>query len=148
MIQKKKILLSATILFALHTHTKGQTFGRYADCTTGRGICGIGIENMQGEGGPEITNQKFMVEYKNDSTLQLRIVKANIELADEFRIFGSTLAALPKNEVPRIYIDLAVPVSEELRNRLGIPAKYTSIAAGVYVAAKTAQYYITELKLH
>ncbi len=148
MIKNKKILLSVTVLFAMHARTQAQTFGRYADCTSGRGICGIGIENIRSEGGQDITTQKFMVEYKTDSSLLLKIVKANIDQSDEYRIFGTSLATLPKNEPLRIYIDLAVPVSDELRNRLGIAAKYTSIAAGEYAATKSDQFFITELKLH
>jgi hypothetical protein len=146
MIQKKKILLSVIILSALHTHTKGQTFGRYADCTTGRGICGIGIENTGNET-TQVTSQKFIVEHKTDSTVQLRIVKANINAEDEYKIFGTSVNAIPKNAPLYIYIDRAVPISNELRNRLAIAAAYTSISAGIYTASKTDQFYITELKL-
>jgi hypothetical protein len=146
MIQRKKIQLTITLMCALCTGTQAQSFGRYADCTTGRGICGIGIENI-GDEATHITSQKFIIGYKTDSTLQLRIVKDRITAADEVKIFGSTVASLPKGEPVKAYVDLAIPVTEMLRSLLTIPAKYTTIAAGIYTASSTGNFFITELKL-
>jgi hypothetical protein len=143
-----KLLATAAVLAALPTLTAGaQTFGRYAECTTGRGICGIGIENV--EEGLELNagSSKFIVRRRTDSTLLLKLVKANITAEEELRIFGKPLAQLPKHEPIRIYIDDAVPLSSEVRSLLAIPAAYSILIPGVFVVTDSGAYFITELKL-
>ena len=112
-----------------------------------RGICGIGIENV--EEGLELNagSSKFIVRRRTDSTLLLKLVKANITAEEELRIFGKPLAQLPKHEPIRIYIDDAVPLSSEVRSLLAIPAAYSILIPGVFVVTDSGAYFITELKL-
>jgi hypothetical protein len=146
LLHRSTLLLCSLILF-LTVNISAQTFGRYADCTTGRGICGIGIENID-EGIEWFPgDRKFIISRLTDSTLQLRLVKANITVADEPHIFGAALASLPADEPLRIYIDDAVPISSMVRKLLVIPDAFKMVAAGIFTVTETDTYLITELKL-
>lgn len=147
MSHNKSTWVLAAVLFTLSMDTNAQTFGRYADCTTGRGLCGVSTDNIGDENPLRIGTQKFFIRPKTDSTLELVLIKANITTADEYKIFGASLASLPLKKPASIFIDVAVPLDEAQRSRLGIAAKYTAIAAGEYAVVVTETFFISELKL-
>lgn len=147
MKNKKHIIIPAALLFALQSESKAQNFGRYADCTTGRGLCGIIVENIQAEQRVTDTTQKFWLQSKTDSTLLLKISRSNITPEDEYKIFGAPLASFQKDEPVYFHLDAAVPVEPALVKMLGLPEKTTTIKAGSYLLERTAPYFITELKL-
>jgi hypothetical protein len=147
MIQKQKLGLLVVLLLSAYMPMQAQTFGRYADCTTGRGICGVQTENIGDEGPLRVGSQKFFIRPKTDSTVELVLVKANITSADEHKIFGSSLAALPQKKPSYVYIDNAVPLTESQRGLLGMANRYSAVAPGVYAVVVTETFFISELKL-
>lgn len=147
MVHIKKIRLLALLLLVGYLPLRAQSFGRYADCTTGRGICGVQTENIGEEGPLRIGSQKFFIRNKTDSTLELVLVKANITHADEPKIFGSMVAELPFKKPISIYIDVAVPLTEAQRLRLGMATQYSAVAPGIYAITDTESFFIVTLKL-
>lgn len=147
MVHIKKIRLLALLLLVGYLPLRAQNFGRYADCTTGRGICGVQTENIGDEGPLRIGGQKFFIRSKTDSTLELVLVKANISYADEPKIFGSHIAELPNKKPTSIYIDAAVPLTEAQRLRLGVATQYSAVAPGIYTVTDTESFFISTLKL-
>lgn len=147
MVHIKKLRLLALLLLVGYLPLKAQTFGRYADCTTGRGICGVQTENIGDEGPLRIANQKFIIRHYTDSTLQLVLVKAHITTTDEYKIFGTALAMLPDKKPVFVYLDEAVPLTKTQLERMGMSSKYTALAPGTYSVTVTETYFISELKL-
>jgi hypothetical protein len=147
MVQKKKIGVLAVLLLAAYIPLQAQTFGRYADCTTGRGICGIQTENIGDKEPLRVATQKFILRYQTDSTVQLVLIKANMNSTDEYKIFGTRLAMLPDKKPGFVYLDEAVPLTKTQLGRLGMPAKYSALAPGAYTVVVTETYFISELKL-
>lgn len=147
MVHIKKIRLLTLLLLGGYLPLQAQNFGRYADCTTGRGICGVQTENIGDEGPLRMGGQKFFIRSKTDSTLELVLVKANISYADEPKIFGSHVAELPNKKPTSIYIDAAVLLTEAQRLRLGIATQYSAVAPGIYTITDTETHFLSTLKL-
>ena len=121
----------------------GSSFGRYGDCTTGRGICGIDADNINNKS----TTAKFFVEKENDSTLILKIFNSSISLADEISLFGKACADFEKTEQIYFKMDVDLPLTTAAKTSLYLPANNLKIASGLYMAVRFDSYYMIELKL-
>lgn len=153
---KKIIFIGTAILFSslLVKETCGQkivsnksdagsTFGRYGDCTTGRGICGIGADNLDSKS----STAKFIVEKENDSTIVLKIFKNKISSIEEVNLFEKSRTNLKKNEVIYFKMDVDLPIENAVKTGLGLQAKNFKIGSGYYLTVQYDSYYMIELKL-
>ncbi len=120
------------------------SFGRYGDCTTGRGICGIDAENLNAKS----ATAKFCIEKENDSTLILKIFNSRISQTDETNLFGKTTDGFGKTEQMFFKMDVDLPISSASKTILNLSNEYSKILNGMYPVAKFDSYYLIELKLH
>lgn len=119
------------------------TFGRYGDCTTGRGICGIDSDNLNARS----ATTKFCIEKENDSTVILKIFGSRISQADEINLFGKTIAAFEKTEQIYFKMDVDLPFTNASKTSLNISNQYSKILNGLYPVIKFVSCYLIELKL-
>ncbi len=123
----------------------GGDFGRYGDCSTGRGICGVGAENLASS--KPNSNAKFTIEKKNESTIILKLMKANIPINQEAAVFGKAIQDFATTEKMYFKMDIDLPIDATITSSLKISSKYFKIPAGNYLLTNNAYYYSTEIKL-
>jgi hypothetical protein len=118
------------------------TFGRYGDCTTGRGICGIDADNLNAKS----IISKFSIEKENDSTLVLKIFNNRIVATDEVSLFGKASTDFAKSEQMNFQMDVDLPLNNYTKLSLQLD-KCSKILSGLYPVIKFDSYYLVELKL-
>jgi hypothetical protein len=142
-----KIEIFKIILFSIFVASvqKGgaQTFGRYGDCSTGRGICGIGTANLD----ERPTTQKFILAPQTDSSIQLIISIKNINLTDEIKILGKALSQVSIKAIPLFIMDMDLPIAESYKSILKLPLSISKIVMGSYVPIITDDKIIINLKV-
>ena len=145
-----KYLLILTINFYTKSSTGQVTkatatgaFGRYGQCTSGRGICGIEADNLNAKS----TTAEFNIEKENDSTLILKIQKTKISVADEVVLFGKHLYEFSKDEAKYFKMDIALPLAQATKLALQVANKYNNIPMGTYLVNSFDSYFLIELKL-
>lgn len=119
------------------------SFGRYGDCSTGRGICGIDVDNLDAKS----TVSKFLIEKENDSTLVLKIFNNRIDIADELILFGKSSVEFAKVAQIFFTMDVDLPLNNNTKSSLQL-GKYSKILNGIYPVVKFDSYYLVELKLN
>jgi hypothetical protein len=118
-------------------------FGRYGNCSSGRGICGIDANNLDSK-----TNAaKFYIEKENDSVVVLKIHKQKITQADELILFGKAVTDFAKTEQVYFKMDADLPFENSAKEILGLKEQYSKILTGIYPVVKFNDYYLVELKL-
>ncbi len=135
-----KSFAQSTMLYNKET----ASFGRYGNCTTGRGICGIDADNLNARS----ATAKFCIEKENDSTVVLKIFKARISLTDEVNLFGKASANFEKSEQMYFKMDADLPFTSASKTTLHLSNKYSKILNGLYPVVKFDSYYLIELKLN
>lgn len=126
----------------LNKNTVG--FGRYGNCTTGRGICGIDADNINSKS----SVAKFSIEKENDSTVILKIFNDRISALDEVSLFGKTAGDFEKSEQMYFKMDVDLPFTTVTKTGLHLSSNYSKILNGIYPVIKFDSYYLVELKLH
>lgn len=124
------------------THANS-TFGRYGDCTTGRGICGIGVDNLDSKS----TTAKFIIERENDSTIVLKIFKDKISTVEEENLFDKSTHSFETAKQIFFKMDVDLPITTSVKINLHLPTKNVKINSGLYLAVEYDSYYMIELKL-
>ncbi len=117
-------------------------FGRYGDCSTGRGICGVGTDNIATNG-----KSNFSIEKKNDSIIILKLYKANISNAKEAAVYGKALQDFAASEKIYFKMDIDLLLDANTKSSLRIGNNYFKIPAGNYLLTSNTDYYFTEIKL-
>jgi hypothetical protein len=137
----KLVLLS--IFFITVQKGNAQTFGRYGDCSTGRGICGIGTTNFE----ERLTTQKFILAPQTDTSIQLVISLKNISLADEIKIFGKVLSQISIKAIPLFVMEADLPIAESYKSILKLPLIISKITMGSYASMIIEDKIIINLKV-
>jgi hypothetical protein len=119
------------------------SFGRYGDCTTGRGICGIDTDNLSDKS----TTAKFSIEKENDSIVILKIFIKRISQFEEINILGKAAANFEKSEQMYFKMDVDLPFANTTKIILQLANNYSKIQSGLYPVVKFDSYYMVELKL-
>lgn len=150
-LKTMKFLLTITMLIIVE-NTFCQTtkindsgdFGRYGDCSTGRGVCGIGIDNLNAKS----TTARFLIEKKNDSVVQMKILKVKLQLLDEVAVFGKNINDFTIREKKYFLLEEDLPLDIDVITLLLLKNKYTRITKGLFAIVEYQNYYLIELKLN
>lgn len=123
------------------------TFGRYGDCSSGRGICGFGQTKIVAM--ENIENEKYVIYKDADSSLLLRIYKSHITKTDEVQLFGKVISEFNKDEKMHFKMDADFTASYQIENVINTSSSnFKKIQSGLYQVQSHLNYYLIELKLY
>ncbi len=141
---KQYVLILVIIITQFLTAT-AQEFGRYGDCTTGRGICSFSPENI-GEKSVS-SNPKFSLIAETETTILLKIYKPNITPDEEMKLFGKAVKDFLPDEKMYFIMDADLPLDAKTISSLKLLPKFQKIPAGSYLVTSFTAFYIAEIKL-
>ena len=135
---KNKLLLP--ILF-ISFFTVGQTssgnsqvtFGRYSNCTSGRGLCSFSVSKTENE-----MLSVFKTHKISENIVVLEVRKSSITIENQIKIAGKPFSDLKENEELFFIQTENFIIDETTLLNLGIERKYNKINPGNYqmIAAK------------
>ena len=120
-----------------------QQFGRYGDCNSGRGVCGIGADETI-----EKSSSKYVLQKYGNDSLIIKLLKGNISSEDELLIFGKKIINIMDYNKETFIIEQNLLIPENVKTILAIPKKVIGIKLGNYRIVNELNYYKVYVKLY
>jgi hypothetical protein len=119
-------------------------FGRYGDCTTGRGICGIGVDDLN----TKSTTSNFLIEKKNDSVLLMKVSKMKLTAEQEIALLGKQSNEFEAKEKKFFILEEDIFLDFIVISTLKLNKACASLQKGIFPIIEYQNYYLIELKLN
>jgi hypothetical protein len=138
-----KLIVLILIKLFFNNCLNGQSFGRYGDCTTGRGICGIDSENLS----LIVNKQKFTLIGKSDTSILLTIYLKNLLPNDEVSILGKSFDKISIKDKLIFIMDNDLLLTPLQKDKLLLPKNCSKIINGNYIPMFVEDKILINLKI-